>query len=156
MAKPHPYGVRPSGNALFDGITECRTGGLGMLRVLEDDLLLDLLSYCDIKTLARLSQCSKAAYVFAHCEDLFKTIVLNSRGGAIDFDRTWRNTAIRLATAHPNAGEHIPIDVKGLYSDLLFRAHMVSVTEVDPRWLSLSNIPRVGADDLSPGEFSVR
>ena len=53
----HPHGVLPEGNIFFsDGQlihqSQLRASGLGGLSVLTDTLLVDLLTFCDEKSLA--------------------------------------------------------------------------------------------------------
>eukprot|EP01036_Dinobryon_divergens_P041204 gene41204-54592_t len=64
--KSHPYGVQAPGNSFFadEKVVSVRRLGLGILNVLSDDTLLEILSYIDGNTLANTAASSRAIYVY--------------------------------------------------------------------------------------------
>ena len=72
----HPYGIKPWGEAYLSGVPEIRTPGLGELAVLPDELLLSLLYALPAAALGRLACVSRAAYVCAHTQELWKALSL--------------------------------------------------------------------------------
>lgn len=145
----HPYGVKPTGNELFDSVPSCRSAGLGALACLNDDQVLELLGFLDATELCLFARVSKAAYAFGHSDYLWKYLVLGKFEGAFTFDRTWKGTYVRTATGKEFV--HDPIKVPGLYSDALFQPWFCSVNDVLPHWISTDNIER--RSNLSLAEF---
>lgn len=67
LSKPHPYGARPSGNALLASATEARVRplGLGKLACIHDDVLLEvLLPLLATRELGAMTLASRALYCF--------------------------------------------------------------------------------------------
>ena len=169
-AAPHPYGVRPWGNYLADRmrgeVVLCREPGLGHLARLDDALLLRALGWLPAETLCVLACVSRAAYVFAHHDELWRALALatlTDPGVPLRFERSWKRTLCgRLAERQAHGqrrdqgstpGDGAPIPVRGFYSDLLFQPWFCTATGIDPRWLAVDNIPRRSADSLSLDEF---
>ena len=94
----HPYGVRPLGNALFDGEVgdagaRRRNSGLGSIAALSDELLLALLDWCTYTELGRLACTSRALYAFVHCDDVWRDRVYDDFHGDFTFcGRSWKQT----------------------------------------------------------------
>lgn len=155
----HPYGVKPEGNAIMDmflkKVTPCRDKGLGYMRVLPDSLLLNVLSYLDGKSLAKLSPCSKSLYVFSHHEDLWRTLTLTTYGSDWVYSKDgWKQTfRAKEMNVHPDTLSHKPLKIEGFYSDYLFKTHICSAADIDPKWLSFDNLPRRSYKEMSLADF---
>ena len=78
----HPTGVQPLGARLARGSSDNRTASLGALAVLDDALLLQLLSALGARDLVAFSAASRAAYCFGNHEELWKALVLQVRAQA--------------------------------------------------------------------------
>ena len=64
---PHPYGVLPTGNAIFeDKPYALRTQGLGRISRITDEALIEILSFLMAPELSHCSYSSKALYVYCH------------------------------------------------------------------------------------------
>ncbi|CAD6256660.1 unnamed protein product [Miscanthus lutarioriparius] len=92
--------VEPLGNLFLSGTPRgnLRDAGLGALRPLPDDLLLDVLGLLPARDLAALSVASKALYVVASHDPLWRALVLDELGGAFDIAGSWRATYIAAAS----------------------------------------------------------
>ncbi|WVZ51047.1 hypothetical protein U9M48_002237 [Paspalum notatum var. saurae] len=133
--------VQPLGN-LFLSSSPCanlRDAGLGALRPLPDDLLLDVLGLLPARDLAALSAASKALYVVAAHDPLWRAHVLAELGGAFDFAGSWRATYIgrRARLVPPRA-----LKIRGFYSDYLFQSWLCANMEMRHEWLARDNIER--------------
>ena len=87
--------MKPLGNLLFDGGVSIRGVGLGPLLSggFSDESLLDLLkSYCQAPQLIALQQCSKALYILANEEELWRSLALERWAGDFRFVQDWKNT----------------------------------------------------------------
>lgn len=58
--KPHPLGVRPLGQSYFSREKNCRDAGLGTLRMIPDEILLQIFEELDPRSLLSLARCSAA------------------------------------------------------------------------------------------------
>ncbi|KAJ3095383.1 hypothetical protein HDU97_007006, partial [Phlyctochytrium planicorne] len=136
--RPHPYGIQPLGNRLFDSneIRDVRPEGLGFFAPLEDEMILSLFlmndSLIDARDLCRLSMCSKAMYVLTCVDEIWRQRTIAGFGGKFGdtFGLSWRDqfrqraceigwNGVRIRdreSLHPL----VPIRVKGFYSDYLF------------------------------------
>ena len=160
---PHPYGAKPSGNALLlNDPHKVRRQGLGRLNV-ADAPLLELLSFFDAEELARFMLLSRAAYVFANHLDLWRDLTLRRWNGSVDFVGTWRDTFVRMLgrerggdDAVKNFQPHVPIRVTNIFSDVLHRCWVCHTCEFEyacPGFYSHNDIPRRDANDLSVDAF---
>lgn len=52
--KPHPLGLRPLGDSFFSKVPNCRDSGLGALRSVPDEILLEIFAELDAKSLRSL------------------------------------------------------------------------------------------------------
>eukprot|EP00729_Bicosta_minor_P011018 gene11017-1149_t len=103
QAGGHPYGVEPSGNRWLkrgqaggDG-GECRSSGLGGLRILDDEILLTVLGLLSPQELGMVVQVSRAFYVIGHCDELWRALMLKQVGrsaGGFWFKHTWKDTLV--------------------------------------------------------------
>ncbi|KAF8665238.1 hypothetical protein HU200_054134 [Digitaria exilis] len=146
-ASSHDVGclVQPLGNLLLASSPRAnlRDAGLGALRPLPDELLLDVLGLLTARDLAALSVASKALYVVAAHDPLWRALVFDELGGAFDFAGSWRATYISAASR----GQHhlVPpraLRIKGFYSDYLFQSWLCANMEMRHEWLARDNIER--------------
>ncbi|KAF5834671.1 hypothetical protein DUNSADRAFT_8553 [Dunaliella salina] len=124
----HPLGILPEGHILLDGNggMGVRNSGLGNLHCLSDALILEVCGHLDARTLASLSQASKACYCFCATEDLWKAHVLEDFEGDFTWDvakRTWRaayaaSKAAATLKSGPAAGEPSKGDRKRGHSSI--------------------------------------
>lgn len=151
----HPQGVKPEGNAFMDslsGIRPVRDTGLGPhFSKFSDSQLLEFLTYLDAPSLAQLSQTSQAMYAFSSHDDVWRTLTLKSFGASFTFAKSWRSTFIKRAY-----GKHVPeasLCLRGMYSDLLFKAWFCASAEIEKRWLEHDNIERRSAKSFTVADF---
>jgi hypothetical protein len=138
--------VEPLGNLFLSATPRgnLRDVGLGALRPLPDDLLLDVLGLLPARDLAALSAASKALYVVASHDPLWRALVLDELGGAFDFAGSWRATYIAAASRGGQAYLIPPraLRIKGFYSDYLFQSWLCANMEMRHEWLARDNIER--------------
>ncbi|KAL6005105.1 Arginine-specific demethylase jmj22 [Asimina triloba] len=146
-APSHTHGVQPLGNLLFSSSPfNSRNYVLGNLSSLPDDLLVDILSLLDPAQLVRLSATSKALYVFASHEPLWRAIVLDALPSGFYFAGSWKSTYV--AAFHPSffsgvaPNPSLGIKVRDFYSDYLFQSWLCANLEMKPEWLQVDNIER--------------
>ncbi|CAM9281999.1 unnamed protein product [Ectocarpus sp. 6 AP-2014] len=127
--------------------------------------MLDLLCFLDAPALGRLACASRALYVFAHVEELWKTLVVQEMarrpGQGVETRGGWKTTLQHIAvgrSAAPGGGgggggaddegggksvPHVPLKVSGFFSDLLFQPHHCATTVIRPEWVRRDNRPVV-------------
>ena len=89
----HNYGVKPLGNMYFDEtVWNVRDTGLGVLKMLSDELVVDILGLLTAKDLSRLASVSRSFYVFTHHTELWRNHVLNDFQGDFNFSSNWKQT----------------------------------------------------------------
>ena len=135
LSAPHPYNVKPSGNALLapPRLAQVRVRGLGCMAAVEDGSLLDLLALLGIRDLCAVVSSSRALYVYGHDPNLWRSLALDCFGGgkkSTRFTRSWKETCAEAFLAHVARGgkveprpptAHTPLRVAGIFSDALFR-----------------------------------
>jgi len=162
LLRPHPLGVYPLGNALFDARAgQCRASGLGRLMSLGDELLLSLLRVLTPWTCARLSCASAVLHAFCGHEELWREHCLHLvvSGGSVSWaeEGTWRAAFVR-SYGPPCARRPAAVrltDVK-VYSDVLYQGFRCATTELDPRWLARETLERIDVRRLSTQDFVQR
>jgi hypothetical protein len=163
------YGIVPEGCALLpDATPPSRGSGLGKMRVLSDDILLYLIAWFDAKTLCAFSAASGAAYAFAHGGDAWRSLALTAaRCDGFDIDggapiastwaaaRNWKS-ALMARAERGQLTHHVPIRVRGIYSDLLFKHIACAGTSLSSSWAAASDtLVRVAnAQTMTCIEFS--
>ena len=70
----HPLEVRPSGNAFTSGLDIKAAAGHFFL--LPDELIVQILEWCDGTSLLNLGHTCKALYAFSRFEDLWKLLLI--------------------------------------------------------------------------------
>jgi hypothetical protein len=185
----HPYGALPYGNIhLVDTTPEqhpdsVRHSGLGNLRVLNDEQLLEILSFVDGPTMAGgVVNCSRFLYVAGHHEELWRDMVLRL-WGEIGFDvpdeteddgeaqkhsddaqvnqqnsGCWKDIyAFNYCKANKSAStpskKHNPISIEGIYSDTFFRSWLCRSFALHPSWLSTHTVPTIDHSKLTTKMF---
>ncbi|KAF0895666.1 hypothetical protein E2562_014285 [Oryza meyeriana var. granulata] len=140
------YLVQPLGNLLLAaaGPTggNLRDAGLGALRPLPDDVLLDVLCLLAARDLARLSAASRALYVVASHDPLWRALVLDELGGDFAFSTSWRATYITAASGGRTHRPPRALEIRGFYSDYLFQSWLCANMEMRPEWLHRNTIER--------------
>ncbi|XP_072991129.1 arginine-specific demethylase JMJ22 [Typha latifolia] len=148
--------IQPLGNLLLlDPSSNIRDPGLGTLRVLSDELLLDVLALLRARDLGVLSLVSKSLYVFSSHEPLWRNLVLDEFKGDFFFTESWRSTYISAAKllCNPFRSVSVPfvLNIRNFYSDYLFQSWLCANMEMKPEWLQRDNIQRrrgISIDDF--------
>jgi len=138
---------------------------LGMIGVLNDNLVLALLEYLAPKDLGLIGSVSKAFLAFSFHDDLWRYLVLGSLKGDFVWQRSWRQTWITSASrkdthisrqtshiAHISPIEEVGIDCN-LCSDMLYHSWRCKTADIDSSWISKDNITRVECKNLSIETF---
>lgn len=94
-------------------------------------------------------------YVYCHNPELWRELCIAGAGSkGIDFCCTWKDTYARMTD--PNAVIHRPIEVEGIYSELLYRSWACRVCDIDkacPGFFNPCTVERVKKEDLSVQAF---
>jgi hypothetical protein len=77
---PHPYGIKPNGQAFLEACGDARGPGLGHMGALPDEVLLQLLYLLPASDLQRLGMASRALYAYCHFDELWKALLLEVGG----------------------------------------------------------------------------
>lgn len=153
-APSNSHGVQPLGNLYFSPSSHnSRNSGLGDLRSLTDELVLEILGLLAGTDLGVLSTVSKSLYVFCNHEPLWRNLVLETCKGGFLFYETWKSTyvsAIKPSFEILKSG----LNVRDFYSDYLFQSWLCANLEMKPEWLERDNIVR--AKGISVEEFVSR
>ncbi|KAJ8754523.1 hypothetical protein K2173_005684 [Erythroxylum novogranatense] len=151
-APSHTHGVQPLGNLyLKSSHSNSRDTGLGNLRSLTDELVLDILGYLHAPHLGVLANVSKSFYVFANHEPIWRNLVLDSLKDGFLFDGSWKSTYV--AAYYPRWSNVCgsKLRVGDFYSDYLFQSWLCANLEMKAEWLQRDNIVR--KKSLSVEEF---
>ena len=141
---PHPLGIKPLGNTLFDDQIPIRSAGLGFFGILTDEILLDLLYTLDDASLCALAQVSKAMYCFVYTDDLWKDKLKKDGQLLPEFISNWRCTYIHSLTHQVPSQKFLK--VQGMFSDHLFTSwRCASVPLNDLCGISRDTIPRISS-----------
>ncbi|KAG1333885.1 F-box protein [Cocos nucifera] len=142
-ASSRSFAVQPLGNLfLLDPCANARNSGLGALRVLSDELLLDILGLLCGRDVAVLSAVSRSFYVFAGHEPLWKNLVLEELKGDFLFDGSWKSTYVSGIAPRSAPSHGAAITIRNFYSDYLFQSWLCANLEMKPEWLERDNIER--------------
>ncbi|XP_042492386.1 F-box protein At5g06550 [Macadamia integrifolia] len=144
-APSHSHGVQPLGNLFLSPSTSnSRITGLGNLRILTDELVLDILGFLGGSHLGVLATVSKSFYVFCNHEPLWRNLVLEHLKGDFFFNGSWKSTYISaFYPSFPvlNNGSS-DLKVRDFYSDYLFQSWLCASLEMKREWLERDNIER--------------
>lgn len=165
----HPRGVKPLGNQLFDNKPSIRISGFGLLgRMYTDASLLDLLrTQLVAADLIALNRVSRALYILANEEEVWREMVLARWEGAFRFKGDWKSTYAfldgrqRWAAAHDGAEDGFswqplptPLKFDGFYSDEIFQSfYCAHIDLMSSFGDSADNIPRVHYTEMSAERF---
>ncbi|KAL3623459.1 Arginine-specific demethylase jmj22 [Castilleja foliolosa] len=142
-ARSHSHGVQPLGNLYFGSSSfNSRNNGLGNLKILTDELVLEILGLMSGPHLGVLSTVSKSFYVFCSHEPLWRNLVLESCENGFLFNGSWKNTFISSVCENPLKFDSFTIRVRDFYSDYLFQSWLCANLEMKPEWLERDNIVR--------------
>ena len=171
----HPRGIEPFGSSMIQSAAlPIRDNGIGPFSVLDDGLMLELLSYMNSTDLATLMVTSKSFYCFASYDELWKNLVLSEFEARFTWaGRTWKEAFV--ATKYPrfNAERQPPtkkrkskkdssdgqdcLKVSGFYSDLLYQPWRCATIDLESNgWLEVDNIVRVSALSCTVDDFRER
>lgn len=147
--RPHPLGVRPSGNAL-DAKEDLRFRA-GLFGRIPDELILTLLEWLDEDALLRLGSTCRALYGYSTYDGLWRDLwVARSSEMQMKWRGSWRASLLKLP-----ANKLAEIDCRNLFSDALHRPFLCSQL---PLLSFVSNIPTSNQisrlENLSPEEFT--
>jgi hypothetical protein len=151
----HPLGLKPLGNKYFFSGDDARDSLKGALKILPDQVLMQLLEFLDHRTLRLLGYTCR--FLFASCisDDLWKAIFLESalqKESSFEWRGSWRSTVLGLSPVN-----RAQIDCSNVFSDVLHRPFVCSHISLTPY---KSNIPVVNEidrlQDLSYAEFAER
>ncbi|KAH6807509.1 transferring glycosyl group transferase [Perilla frutescens var. frutescens] len=141
-AQSHSHGVQPLGNLYFSSSsTNSRNTGLGNLKILTDELVLEILAFLSGTQLGVLSTVSKSLYVFCNQEPLWRSLVLETCKNGFLYNGSWKNTFVsdyKCSFKIVSSG----IRVRDFYSDYLFQSWLCANLEMKPEWLERDNIVR--------------
>ena len=169
LTASHPWGVKPWGNFHWEQqqqqqqqqqdkninsttsacVVDARSCA-GLLGVLDDETLLCVLGLLEPAALARAGQTCRALAAFAAHEPLWRDLLLAARGGDWRWAGSFRNT---LVAALGGKAECRPLQVQGLYSDLLNKSWLCATARFNRSWLGADTVPRERADELSVEDF---
>lgn len=161
----HPYGAKPLASMAFlDKNSAClrkvRPDGLGILKCLKDESILELLGYLNAAELTHMSMVSRCLYVFSMTSDLWRDLYLRHfKLKSINFIKCWRDTYVvehinstlndkqldklsKKPILDPQHCIHRPIKVHGMFSDLLHRlwaCHTFDLSSLCPGIFKHSN-----------------
>jgi hypothetical protein len=161
----HPLGLKPWGNLIIadgQGSAVCRRDtGLGSMRCLPDEIMLHIMECLNAAALERLGSCSKQLFVMTRHQPLWKQLTVDTFPSGFDFCTNWRTTwqretARATGRAREGAEPGAALKVNGVYSDLLFQHWLCSSMFINAKWLHVSNIDKVHANDMSAADFIQR
>jgi len=121
-----------------------------------------MLHYFDAPTLAQFAICSRGSYVWAHCIELWRALVLQTFGGRFLWAGSWKATFAASSlqglgkSADAKQQRHLPMAVPNFYSDVLFQAHHVATLPISPSWLGGQDIPQEDAASMSVEHFKCK
>ena len=107
---------------------------------LPDPLLLTILAQLDPQPLCRFLQASKASYVLGHFAELWRQLVLTTTDAVTAgfwFNGSWKDTLASIIAKDDNFPHHVPINVRGFYSDALFAPWICAASATDPTWVEI-------------------
>jgi hypothetical protein len=163
----HPYGCLPSGNSFLCNSPEDlhrRANGCGIIAVLSDENIADILSYCTHHDLCRVMLISKALYVHANHFELWRDLMLRTWSGRnIEYRVSWKDTFMYACVKNNTHTKKLlltpskPMKVPGMFSNYLYRSWSCSTFDFEtacPGFLCNHDIETVSYEaNLSADEF---
>lgn len=146
--RPHPLGVRPSGNALTAGVNS--KGHAGYFACMPDEIVQALLEYLEPAELLRTSHTCKYLYAFATFDELWRALFIRSPPSDFEWRGSWRSTLLCFPKSY------LPrVDCSHVFSDALHRPYYCSVaplsafTERIPRENDISRLPNLTLEEFN-------
>lgn len=164
---PHPLGVLPTGNALLiKDAYRVRRNGLGLLNIISDEAVLELLSYFNGEELVKMLKLSRAFYVYCNYSDLWRDLTLKTFT-QIDFLCTWKDTylSMKMKTLQNNTNTantektytpYKPIKITNMFSNILHRSwvcHTCNFKYACPGFYNKCDIARINANEIDCETF---
>jgi hypothetical protein len=136
-----------------------RKRGLGVLRVMSDEAVLELLSFLNGYELAAVLKVSRVLYVYANYSDLWRDLTLRNFDGFVDYTCSWKDTFSKMMVSIVNTkgGDlkfepHIPIKVANMFCNILHRSwtcHTCDLENACPGFFDVCGVARRDANDMS-------
>jgi hypothetical protein len=155
----HPYGALPFGNSwLEENKNDTRPNGLGGMRLLNDEQVLSVLSFCDGPALAQVVQTSRYLYVAGHHDELWRDLILrhcDTHNQPLTFvpNGKWKDSYCQQVHASASIAPHVPLPIKGVYSDTFYRSYLCRSFQLQPEWLKVETVTRIPHDSVTADEF---
>ncbi|KAK9757623.1 hypothetical protein RND81_01G174600 [Saponaria officinalis] len=131
-----------------------RTGALGDMRVIPDEIICDIISVLSPRDVARLSCVSRyVMYIFCNEEPLWMSLCLNNVKGLFEYKGSWKRTMLHYEKAvnMDDTSQFKPLQFDGFYSLFLYRRLYRCYTTLGEFSVDSGNVERKG--DLSLEEF---
>lgn len=148
--RPHPLGVRPSGNALT--AKKDLRAQMGLFGRIPDQLVLTLLEWLDEDTLLRLGSTCKAFYAYTTYDQLWRDLwIAKSSEMQMEWRGSWRASSLGLCW-----NKMVDVDCHGLFSDALHRPFLCSQISLASYASGVPPNNRISRlKDLSVEEFAI-
>ncbi|KAL8411781.1 hypothetical protein RB596_001148 [Gaeumannomyces avenae] len=147
----HPLGIKPLGNQYFSTTANARDH-VGTLQLLPDETLLLLLEHLDPQSLRRLGYTSRFLHAFCTSDELWKPLLLKSRGEVpqpCEWLGSWRSSLLGLPE---QSRAHIGCD--DVFSDVLHRPFVCSNITLSKYAFGIPEANKIRRfPDLSYAEF---
>ncbi|GAB2226852.1 hypothetical protein Droror1_Dr00008645 [Drosera rotundifolia] len=137
--------VQPLGNLyLTSNGHNSRDSGLGDLKILTDELVLEILGFLDGNHLGILGTVSRSLYVFCCHEPIWRNLVLEKFGGGFVFNGSWRGTYVEICYPEfdVSRAKGDGVVVRDFYSDYLFQSWLCAGIEMREEWICRDNVAR--------------
>jgi hypothetical protein len=141
-----------------------RRRGLGLLGVISDEAVLEILSFLDGRELSMTLKVSRAFYVYGNYSDLWRDLTLRKFDGSVDFISTWKDTFSKMTSAKaPGSSSkvaeflpHKPIKVENMFCNVLYRSwtcHNCDLQYACPGFYDKCGVARLDATELTTESF---
>jgi Cupin-like domain/F-box-like len=147
--RSHPLGVKPGGNA-YTASHNLRHSSGGAFRLLDDEVLIQILEVLDAESLNSFSATCKAIYPYARLDELWKTLFIEKGEKVFKWRGTWRRTCLNI----PLSAES-KIDCTGIFSDIIYRPYFCAHTPLIPYTADIPEANKLPIlEDLTSDKFS--
>ena len=120
---------------------------------LPDELILEILSFLDPRSLRFFGYTSKSSLAFSRHEDLWKSLFLClHKSGQVDWRGTWRRTVLRL-----NAEQEARINCENVLSEVLVQPYLNATIDLSRFERIKDSIPRftsMDSEDFGGGWYA--
>ena len=125
------------------------------LSILMDEMLIGIFGLLNYADLCQIMNVSKAFYVLANFDDLWRFLVFEKFEGDFKYHVSWKNTfrlTILIKEGVEAAQPFVPVHrFPGFYSDYLFQPWLCTTMKIPKNWENFSNIDR--RENLTFEEF---